>query len=173
MRLRCENCQTDYSVADTPSGTAGRAHCPRCKHVQVVIGQGPSPGLPLTTPTGKSQIGRVNLTTRTIHKVEEKPAGGLEEEELFGELEWDTDSTLEYVVGRTQLPAEGAGPAPAVPPVAPLPATQPLGQSSVPIDWSEVREEYEAAVRREEGRSPAGERSGRRAPGAASSARDR
>ena len=149
MRLRCENCQTDYSVADTPSGTAGRAHCPKCKHVQVVIGQGPSPGLPLTTPTGKSQIGRVNLTTRTIHKVEEKPAGGLEEEELFGELEWDTDSTLEYVVGRTQLPVEGAGPVPAVPPVAPLPGTQPLGQSSVPIDWSEVREEYEAAVAKE------------------------
>ena len=34
MRLRCENCQTDYSVADAPSGTAGRARCPVCKHVK-------------------------------------------------------------------------------------------------------------------------------------------
>jgi len=145
MRLRCENCQTEYSVADAPSGTAGRAHCPRCKHVQAVIGQ----GLPLTTPTGKSQIGRVNLTTRTVHPVEEKAAGGLEEEELFGELEWDTDSTLEYVVGRTNLPLDGAPPVPAVPPLAPLPATQPLGQSSAPIDWAEMRAEYEAAVAKE------------------------
>jgi cellulose synthase operon protein C len=149
MRLRCENCQTEYSVADAPSGTAGRAHCPRCKHVQAVIGQGPTQGLPLTTPTGKSQIGRVNLTTRTIHKIEEKASGGLDEEELFGELEWETDSTLEYVVGRTHPPLEGTPPVPTVPPVAPKPATQPLGQSSVPIDWSEVSEEYDAAVAKE------------------------
>jgi len=94
--------------------------------------------VPLTTPGGgKSKIGRVALTTRTVEP-EPEP-----EEELFGELDWETDSQLDFVVGRShvhfdQIPA---APPPPTPPVAPPPASlppAPLGSSSVPIDFSDV-----------------------------------
>ena len=132
MRLRCEQCGTEYSLPDEAVARASRARCPRCKHAQSLR----PGGVPLGTPPGgKSQIGRVALTTRTLEP-EPEP-----EEELFGELDWETDTQLDFVVGRSHVQFEDApaGPAgPAVP--APASAPAPLGApSSAPIDFSDIR----------------------------------
>ena len=142
MRFRCEQCGTDYSLPDEAVARATRGRCPRCKHSQALH----PGGVPLTTPSGgKSQIGRVALTTRTIQQTPEP-----EEEELFGELEWEADSELEFVVGRSHLAFGDVPPPPSnVPPVSQPGAVAPgplQGSTSAPVDWSEVRAEYEAAV---------------------------
>src|SRR5262249_17927228 len=131
MRFRCEQCGTEYSLPDEAVARATRARCPRCKHSQVLH----PGGVPLTTPSGgQSKIGRVELTTRTPEP----------EEELFGELDWETDTQLDFVVGRTHVPFNEipAGSVPPSAPVAPPKANPPpasLGsQSSVPIDFSDL-----------------------------------
>src|SRR5262245_51275594 len=109
MRLRCEQCSTEYLVPDDAVARATRARCPRCKHSQLLRPE----GVPLTTPGGgKSQIGRVALTTREL---EPEP---VPEEELFGELEWEADTQLDFVVGRSHVQFDDAPPAPPnIPPV--------------------------------------------------------
>ncbi|HZJ55113.1 MAG TPA: zinc-ribbon domain-containing protein, partial [Myxococcaceae bacterium] len=63
MRFRCEQCGTEYLLPDDAVARASRARCPRCKHSQQLH----AGGVPLTTPGGgKSEIGRVALTTRTL-----------------------------------------------------------------------------------------------------------
>src|SRR5215470_8221586 len=97
MRFRCEQCSTEYSLPDEAVARATRARCPRCKHSQVLHPD----GVPLTTPSGgKSKIGRVELTTRTVEPEPEPEP----EEELFGELDWETDTQLDFVVGGTHVP---------------------------------------------------------------------
>jgi tetratricopeptide (TPR) repeat protein len=78
----------------------------------------------------------VALTTRSVEP-EPEP-----EEELFGELDWETDTQLDFVVGRShvefdEIPA-GASPVNTVvpPPVSAPPAA--LGPSSAPIDFSDI-----------------------------------
>jgi tetratricopeptide (TPR) repeat protein len=147
MRFRCEQCGTEYSLLDEGVARASRARCPRCKHSQAL-----HPDIPLATPPGgKSQIGRVALTSRTIQQIPDPPPP--DEEELFGELEWETDTPLDFVVGQGNIPFDDAVPAPpSIPPVSPPGVVPPgplMGQSSAPIDWTEVRAEYEAAVARD------------------------
>src|SRR6185369_509081 len=96
-------------------------------------------GVPLTTPSGgKSQIGRVALTTRTVEP-EPDP-----EEELFGELDWETDSQLDFVVGRSNVQYDEIPPAPPAavpappPPVASAPPTSLRAPSSAPLDFSDI-----------------------------------
>jgi tetratricopeptide (TPR) repeat protein len=93
--------------------------------------------VPLTTPSGgKSEIGRVALTTRSVEP-EPEP-----EEELFGELDWETDSQLDFVVGRSHVQYDSVPPprpAAAPPPPAASPPPAPLGQSSAPIDFSDIQ----------------------------------
>jgi tetratricopeptide (TPR) repeat protein len=132
MRFRCEQCSTEYLLPDEAVARASRARCPRCKHSQLLH----PGGVPLTTPTGgKSQIGRVALTTRTVEP-EPEP-----EEELFGELDWETDTQLDFVVGRSNVEFDEI---PAPPPanmVAPPPVNAPppaLGPSSAPIDFGDI-----------------------------------
>src|SRR5215470_11525994 len=114
MRFRCEQCGTEYSLPDDAAARATRARCPVCKHSQPLR----PGGVPLTTPSGgKSQIGRVALTTREVEPTPEP------EEELFGELDWETDTQLDFVVGRSNVPFdEVPGPPP---PAAPPPASAP------------------------------------------------
>ncbi|HET9158244.1 MAG TPA: zinc-ribbon domain-containing protein, partial [Myxococcaceae bacterium] len=132
MRFRCEQCGTEYSLPDEAVARATRARCPRCKHSQVLH----AGGVPLTTPGGgRSKIGRVALTTRPVDP-EPEP-----EEELFGELDWETDSELDFVVGRSHVHFDQIPAAAPPPPVAPPPASLPpasLGSSSAPIDFSDV-----------------------------------
>jgi tetratricopeptide (TPR) repeat protein len=137
MRFRCEQCSTEYSLPDEAVARATRARCPRCKHSQLLH----AGGVPLTTPPGgKSQIGRVAITTRTV----EPSPPPEEEEELFGELDWETDTQLDFVVGRSHVQFDdiAAAPAPAVPPVSSPPGSGPhaplLAPSSVPIDFSDL-----------------------------------
>ncbi|HET6982482.1 MAG TPA: zinc-ribbon domain-containing protein, partial [Myxococcaceae bacterium] len=137
MRFRCEQCSTEYSLPDEAVARATRARCPRCKHSQLLH----AGGVPLTTPPGgKSQIGRVALTTRSV----EPTPPPEEEEELFGELDWETDTQLDFVVGRSNVQYDDipAAPAPALPPVSPPPGSGPpaplLAPSSVPIDFSDL-----------------------------------
>ncbi|HVP61304.1 MAG TPA: zinc-ribbon domain-containing protein [Myxococcaceae bacterium] len=134
MRFRCEQCGTEYLLPDEAVARATRARCPRCKHSQPLR----AGGVPLTTPPGgKSQIGRVALTTLPLPQT---PAP--EEEELFGELDWEADSQLEYVVGRSHVQFDDLPPAaPSIPPVS-QPSGSPPGPlqapSSAPIDFSDV-----------------------------------
>ena len=132
MRFRCEQCGTEYLLPDEAAARASRARCPRCKHSQTLH----PGGVPLTTPSGgKSEIGRVALTTRTVEPTPEPEP----EEELFGELEWETDSQLDFVVERGSMQFDEIPPAqlptpPVPPPVSAAPA--PLGgPSSAPIDF--------------------------------------
>jgi cellulose synthase operon protein C len=136
MRFRCEQCGTEYSLPDDAVARASRARCPRCKHSQQLH----PGGVPLTTPGGgKSEIGRVALTTRTVEPTPAPEA----EEELFGELDWETDTQLDFVVGRShvqfdELPSAPPGAAPVNPPPATAPPA-PLGApSSAPIDFSDI-----------------------------------
>ena len=135
MRFRCEQCSTEYLLPDEAVARASRARCPRCKHSQQLH----PGGVPLTTPSGgKSQIGRVALTTRTVEP-EPDP-----EEELFGELDWETDSQLDFVVGRSNVQYDEIPPAPPAavpappPPVASAPPTSLRAPSSAPLDFSDI-----------------------------------
>ncbi|HZJ55367.1 MAG TPA: zinc-ribbon domain-containing protein [Myxococcaceae bacterium] len=132
MRFRCEQCGTEYLLPDEAVARASRARCPRCKHSQQLH----PGGVPLTTPTGgKSQIGKLNLTTKTVEP-EPEP-----EEELFGELDWETDSQLDFVVGRSHvqfddIPAPTGSARPGPPATS---APPPLGgPSSAPLDFSDL-----------------------------------
>ncbi|HET9035004.1 MAG TPA: zinc-ribbon domain-containing protein, partial [Myxococcaceae bacterium] len=134
MRFRCEQCSTEYLLPDDAVARASRARCPRCKHSQQLR----PGGVPLSTPTGgKSEIGRVTLTTRTLEPTPEPEA----EEELFGELDWETDTQLDFVVGRShveldELPSSPAG-TPGTPPASSAPPA--LGApSSAPLDFSDL-----------------------------------
>src|SRR5215468_9884999 len=117
MRFRCEQCSTEYSLPDDAAARATRARCPVCKHSQLLR----PGGVPLTTPSGgKSEIGRVALTTREIEP-EPEP-----EPELFGELDWETDTQLDFVVGRSHVPYDELPAAPpSIPPVASPPPSVP------------------------------------------------
>ncbi|HZW88284.1 MAG TPA: zinc-ribbon domain-containing protein, partial [Myxococcaceae bacterium] len=134
MRFRCEQCSTEYSLPDEAVARATRARCPRCKHSQLLH----PGGVPLTTPGGgKSEIGRLALTTRTVEP-EPEP-----EEELFGELDWEADSQLDFVVGRSHVPFDQVPPAPpaaapVAPPAASLPPAALRSPSSAPIDFSDI-----------------------------------
>src|SRR5215469_1497387 len=132
MRFRCEQCSTEYLLPDEAAARATRARCPRCKHSQALH----PGGVPLTTPSGgKSEIGRVALTTRTVEPTPESEP----EEELFGELEWETDTPLDFVVGQSHVhlddvpaPPAAARPSASAPPAA-------LGApTSAPIDFSDI-----------------------------------
>ncbi|HTS79989.1 MAG TPA: hypothetical protein VMH40_05275 [Myxococcaceae bacterium] len=135
MRFRCEQCGTEYSLPDEAVARATRGRCPRCKHSQALR----AGGVPLGTPPGgKSQIGRVALTTRTVEP--EPPPE--EEEELFGELDWETDSQLDFVVGRSHVQFDDVPPPPPAVPRVSQPealAPRPLqgAVSSAPIDFSD------------------------------------
>src|SRR5215469_303524 len=138
MRFRCEQCSTEYLLPDEAVARASRARCPRCKHSQLLH----PGGVPLTTPAGAKSIGRVALTTRTVEPAPEP------EEELFGEMDWETDTQLDFVVGRTNVEFD-APPAPAPPAntLAPPPAAAPpapLGPTSAPIDFSDIHIEEPA-----------------------------
>lgn len=150
MQVRCQNCRTEYIVEDAAAARGVRAGCPSCQHVQVVSTALPAvddpvePGLPLTTPLGgKSQIGKLALTTRSITQTAEKKEKP--PDQLFGELEWESESELEYVVGRSNVVLDSP-PAPSPPPpIAPLAQSElPRGQTSAPVDWTDVRAEYDA-----------------------------
>jgi tetratricopeptide (TPR) repeat protein len=136
MRFRCEQCSTEYLLADEAVARASRARCPRCKHSQQLHPGGD----PLTTPTGgKSEIGRVALTTRTVEPEPDPET----EEELFGELDWEADSQLDFVVGQGHvqfdaLPPAPPAPAPAPPPAATAPPASLRAPSSAPIDFSDI-----------------------------------
>jgi cellulose synthase operon protein C len=135
MRFRCEQCSTEYLLPDEAVARASRARCPRCKHSQQLH----PGGVPLTTPTGgKSEIGRVALTTRTVEP-EPDPES---EEELFGELDWEADSQLDFVVGQSHVQFDALPPAPPAPAPAPPAATAPPASlrapSSAPIDFSDI-----------------------------------
>jgi cellulose synthase operon protein C len=140
MRFRCEQCSTEYSLPDEAAARATRARCPRCKHSQLLH----PGGVPLTTPSGgKSEIGRVALTTLPVEP-EPEP-----EEELFGELDWETDSELDFVVGRghlhyDQIPPAPPSAAPVAPPPASLPPAALRSPSSAPIDFSDIHIEEAA-----------------------------
>jgi len=141
MRFRCEQCGTEYSLPDDAAARATRARCPRCKHSQALR----PGGVPLATPSGgRSQIGRVALTTK---EVEPEPEP---EEELFGELEWETESQLDFVVGRSHVQFDDTSSAPPkIPPVSPPAAPAPgslQDETSVPIDWSDVGVESDQAA---------------------------
>ena len=134
MRLQCEQCSTEYLLPDDAVARASRARCPRCKHSQSLR----PGGVLLTTPSGgKSQIGRVALTTRTLEPTPEPES----EEELFGELDWETDTQLDFVVGRSHVEFDELPSSPASAPVAPPAGSAPpaLGApSSAPIDFSDL-----------------------------------
>ena len=141
MRFRCEQCSTEYSLPDDAVARATRARCPRCNHSQALR----PGGVPLTTPSsGKSQIGRVAITTKELEPTPEP------EEELFGELDWETDTQLDFVVGRSHVqfddvPAAPPKVAPVKPPSAPAPG--PLqGSSSAPIGWTDGETGSDAAA---------------------------
>ncbi|MGZ6141405.1 MAG: zinc-ribbon domain-containing protein, partial [Myxococcaceae bacterium] len=147
MRFRCEQCSTEYSIPDEAVARATRARCPRCKHSQALS----AGGIPLSTPPGGKQIGRVAITTLTVEPEPEPQP----EPELFGELEWESESQLEFVVGRSHVQFDGIPPAPpSVPPVSPPSAAKsaPLQpSSSAPVEWNEATGEYPAGG---DGRSP-------------------
>jgi tetratricopeptide (TPR) repeat protein len=132
MRFRCEQCSTEYLLPDDAVARASRARCPRCKHSQLLR----PGGVPLSTPSGgKSQIGKVTLTTRTVDPTPEP------EEELFGELDWETDTQLDFVVGRSHVEFDELPSSPDSAPVAPpASSAQPsLGApSSAPLDFSDL-----------------------------------
>ncbi len=144
MRFRCEQCGTEYLLPDESVARATRARCPRCKHSQALH----PGGVPLNTPPGgKSEIGRVALTTRNA---EPTPAPE-QEEELFGELDWETDSELEFVVGRSHVQFEDIPPpaVPSIPPVSQAGGSPPgplQAPSSAPIDFSDVHIEEDDAA---------------------------
>src|SRR4029453_2776433 len=132
MRFRCEQCSTEYLLPDGAVARASRARCPRCKHSQLLR----PGGVPLSTPSGgKSQIGKVTLTTRTVDPTPEP------EEELFGELDWETDTQLDFVVGRSHVEFDELPSSPDSAPVAPPASSAPpsLGApSSAPLDFSDL-----------------------------------
>ncbi len=70
-------------------------------------------------PRAASRIGRVAITTLTVEPAPEP------EPELFGELEWESESQLEFVVGRSHVQFDGIPLAPpSIPPVGtPTPVT--------------------------------------------------
>ncbi|HSP18803.1 MAG TPA: zinc-ribbon domain-containing protein, partial [Myxococcaceae bacterium] len=136
MRFRCEQCGTDYSLPDEAVSRATRARCPRCKHSQAL----PVGGVPLTTPPGGTQIGRVAITTVSV------PPAPEPEPELFGELEWETESQLEFVVGRSHVEFDDVPPAPpSIPPVGQSNTLKPAAlqpSSSAPVQWDEATGEH-------------------------------
>jgi predicted Zn finger-like uncharacterized protein len=148
MQVRCQNCRTEYIIEEAAAARGVEARCPSCQHVQVVSAalpaaeEGPPAGVPLTTPPGgKSQIGKLALTSRTITRTAEKKEP--QPDQLFGELEWESETEPEYVVGRTDV-SGGAPPAP--PPIAPVSLPElPRGTTSAPLDWTEVRAEYDGS----------------------------
>jgi tetratricopeptide (TPR) repeat protein len=139
-------------LPDESVARATRARCPRCKHSQALR----DGGAPLTTPPGgKSEIGRVAL-----NKLSVEPTPTPEpEEELFGELEWEADSELEFVVGRSHVQFDGLSPAapPSVPPVS-QPTSGPPGSlqgaSSAPIDFGDVHLEEDVPAESESRSAP-------------------
>jgi tetratricopeptide (TPR) repeat protein len=156
MQVRCQNCRTEYIVEDAAAARGVKAWCPSCQHVQVVSTALPDAdedapaGVPMTTPPGgKSQIGKLALTTRTItsaaEKKEQKP------DELFGELEWENEAELEFVVGRSNVSLDPPPPPPSIAP--PAQPELPRGQTSAPVDWAEVRAEYDSPKHRNTGAS--------------------
>ena len=132
MRFRCEQCSTEYLLPDEAAARATRARCPRCKHSQALH----PGGVPLTTPSGgKSELGRVELTTRTVEPTPEPEA----EEELFGELEWETDTPLDFVVGQGQVHLDDVPAPPAsAPPSAGAPPAALGAPTSAPFDFSDI-----------------------------------